>query len=207
MSAAALTRISGLVVVGLLIAGSVLLGDLMGAFGDPDRVFEEHYAESSNRFADIAGGYVLVLAALAFLVFSEGLRAQLRDDAAQELPLSLAAATGVLFSASLIAAAAALSAVSLSITFGESFGDDRPFNSGYAMVPQVGSVLVIVAAPLAASAHICTVVIAGRTRLSLTARAVSLFCAVALLFSVLYLPLFALPVWILFMSFRRGSQP
>jgi hypothetical protein len=91
--------------------------------------------------------------------------------------------------------------VSLSVTFGESFDDERPFSSAYAMVPQVGSMLVIIAAPLVAAFHIAATALAGGRRLSPLVRAVSVVCSFLLLFSVLYIPLLALPVWVLVVSF------
>jgi hypothetical protein len=195
MSSVSLRRASGSAFVGLIIVSAVMYGDLMGAFGDPDHVFAEHYASEANRRNDIIGAYLLAFAGLAFLVFSRTFGARAEDAPAAIWP-HIAAAVGALFSGLLITAAAALSAVSLSIVFGEGFGDERPFNSGYAIVPQLGTVLLVVAAPLAAAAFILAVTFA-RPGLSAVDMVFGLACAVALVFGVLYIPLLALPVWVL----------
>jgi hypothetical protein len=196
-------RISGVVFVVLLLASTAMFGELMGAFGDPDHVFEEYYSHEANRRRDVAGAYLLVACSVAFLVFSNSLAAQL--GRAQSLA-PMVSGSAIVFSALLAVAACLLGAVSLSITFGESFDDQRPFNSAYAMVPQAGSMLVIVAAPLVAAFHIAVVGLAGKQRLSPPVRTVSFVCSFLLLFSVLYLPQLALPAWVLVASFALRSE-
>jgi hypothetical protein len=172
----------------------------MGAFGDPDRVFEEYYASASNRRGDVAGAYVLTAAGISFLVYSSAEQASIRGG--NVITARLSTASAVVFAALLVIAAAALSAVSFSIAFGESFGDERPFSSAYAIVPQLGAVLLVAVAPLVASLHMVATVLAGRGHFSTVVTVTSLVCAIALLFSVLYIPLLALPVWVLVTAFR-----
>lgn len=206
LSATSLIRLSGLAFIGLLIASTAMFGELLGAFGDPDHVFEEYYARAANRRGDVAGAYLLSLTGIAFLVFTSALQTQLLDGQAATNLRRLAGASGVIFTALLIASAAVLSTVSFSIAFGESFGDERPFNSGYAMMPQLGAVLLVVVAPLLAALHIATFTFAVRRSLPPLVKVVSGLCAFALLFSVLYLPLMALPAWVLLMSLTAPSR-
>jgi hypothetical protein len=206
MSDRVLIRLSGSAFVLLLLASGALFGELLGAFGDPDSVFEDHYASAANRRGDIAGAYVLAFTGIAFLVFSSRLQADLTSGTSEAMLSRLASASAIVFSALLIVSAAALSAVSFSISFGEAFGDDRPFNSGYALMPQLGAVLLVIVAPLVAASYIVAFSLAAREHLSSLVMAVSLFCALVLLFSVLYLPLLALPVWVLVMAFKAPAR-
>jgi hypothetical protein len=186
---------SGLLFVVLLLVASVCLGELLGAFGDPDDVFEEHFSTPSARALDIVGGYLLTMAGISFAVFVA--THSRREALGRGMADAIAYVLGLLFSALVVGAAACLMTVSLSIVYGEAFGDDRPFNAAYAIVPQIGCVLFVITAPLAAAGHILATAIASRGEAPRLLTALGIVCAFALLFSVLYLPLFALPLWVL----------
>jgi hypothetical protein len=128
---------SGLLFVVLLLVASACLGELLGAFGDPDDVIEEHFSTPSARALDIVGGYLLTLAGISFAVFAA--THSRREALGRGIADAIAYVLGLLFSALIVGAAACLMTVSLSIVYGEAFGDDRPFNAAYAMVPQSGA--------------------------------------------------------------------
>jgi hypothetical protein len=192
--------LGGLAFVLLLGASAVMLGELAGAFGDPDHVFADYYSKASNRWGDIAGGYLLTFAGVAFLVFAGGMEERLRQASGDSSAGRFARSSGTLFAALVIVSAAAWMTVSLSVNFGEGFGDERPFSSGYAMMPQLGAVVIMVIAPIAASAHILAVTLAFRRLVPAFVTVTGYVCAAALLLSVLYIPFVALPVWVLIVS-------
>ena len=77
MSDVRVLRLSAVGFLVLLIAASASFGELMGAFGDPDHVFEDYYSKSANHRQDVAGAYLLTLTGIAFLIFSVRLTALL----------------------------------------------------------------------------------------------------------------------------------
>jgi hypothetical protein len=181
----------------LLLAGSACLGELLGAFGDNDHVFEAHFGDPTARVLDIAGGYLLTLAGISFAVFAVSCSRPVQVSGLDSMLLGTAQATGLLFSALLIVAASVLMTVSLSIVIGEAYGDPRSFNPAYAMIPQAGCALAVVVAPIAAAAHIASHTAARRHSAPRALTILGAVCATALLFSILYLPLLALPLWVL----------
>lgn len=70
-----LATVTGGVFVIAFSVGLGLLGDEIGAFGDSDRAFVEHFSTGSQRAADIAGSFMLMAAASAFMSTSQLVRA------------------------------------------------------------------------------------------------------------------------------------
>lgn len=178
----------------LFVAAGVFLGEILGALGDPDPVFVEHYASGENRTGDIIGCSLLILAGALFLVFVAAMRQNLGTGG---LASDLFTLAGVAFVALWLVASGLLIATPLAISFGEGFGDSGQFDGGHASVlPQAGIVVLLVCAlPMAALA------IGSLTAASPTAVLprwhgwLSLLCAVGLLFAFSYMTMPAMPLW------------
>jgi hypothetical protein len=135
--------IGGFVFVVGFSVGILLLGELLGQFGDPDDTFIAYYAEEGNRWRDIIGGVLLVVAGLGLLVFLDGVTRRLRS-AGGGPALDLALLSGVVSVVLLMTAAAMLAAVSAAQAFGRLFGDDALTNPSVALAPQIGYLLLAV---------------------------------------------------------------
>jgi hypothetical protein len=147
------TRAGSVFVVLFAAAFVVSVGDLVGSFADPDRVFVDRFADGDNRIKDIAGSYFLALAGLAFVWFAHALSHHAKDNRAALLITGSAAAGGM------IVAAAAWGTVPMSLWFG-SLVDDPGLQEGQAVLPQFGYVALALGGMLPAAAFIALV---GRT--------------------------------------------
>lgn len=195
--------ISGAAFVVFFVTALVMLGDQLGSVGDPDRQFISYHADVGNRAQDIAGAYLLIGAAVAFLAFMTHIYALLRrTDDASILPI-VALASGVALVVMLVAAAAALSAVSVSLAFADVFGEE-PHQFGpdvSRLATQLGFLSLVFGMLLASST-------VAATSLSAMKSAVfprwliwlGLVAAVVLLFSFFFLPVVALLIWVLVVS-------
>jgi hypothetical protein len=89
-------------------------------------------------------------------------------------------------------------ATPLAISFGQMFDDTGQFAGGHAAVlPQAATVMLIVPCMVTLALAIAALSFAARESATLPRwhTWVSALCAVALVFSVFFMPLFALPVW------------
>jgi len=120
------------------LVGLVLVGELAGSVGEPDRVFEAHFASESQRAADMAGAALLVLAAIAFSVFTALLPRRGNPIGADEpVAAVVLRASGTLAAVGLLVAAVSFATVPASLWFGDLF-DDSALGTGQAVVPQFG---------------------------------------------------------------------
>jgi hypothetical protein len=139
----------------LLFLGSVvLLGDILGSFGDPDDVFVEHYASSTGRLKDIIGSVLLVPLGGLFVWHVSLVRRSFAMQRWAAVDWPLLASTGFAFA--LVIAAAAFATVPLVTEFGNLFDERHPRFEGAETVvlAQFGYVLVFGAGGMAAAAAI-----------------------------------------------------
>jgi hypothetical protein len=179
----------------LFVAGSVVLGEIAGALGDPDPVFAEHYASGENRAGDIIGCSILVVASALFLVFVAAMRQDLHGGG---IASDLFTLGGVAFVALWLVAVGLLMATPLAIIFGQGFDDTGQFDGGHASVlPQAGMVVLLVCALPMAALTIGSLAAASRSAdvLPRWHGWVSLLCAVGLLFAFSYMTMPAMPLW------------
>ena len=142
---------SGAVFVVLFVAAFVLsLGDLLGTFADPDRVFVQRFTDAGNRTRDLAGSYLLALAGLTFVWFASALS---KEAESWRTPLVVA---GSMTAGGMVLAAVAFATVPMSIWFG-SLVDDPGLQQGQAVLPQFGYVALAMGAMLPASVFIVVV--------------------------------------------------
>ena len=121
----------GSVFVVLFVGSSVLLGDLVGSFADPDAQFVTLFSAAGNRIGYIVGSVLLVLAGLAFVWFAHALSC---ETGARRAPMLI---TGATAGSGMIVAALAFATVPLSLQFGSAVGDPG-LQTGQAVLPQLG---------------------------------------------------------------------
>ena len=180
---------AGVVFVVLFAAAFALsVGDLVGAFADPDRVFVDRFEDGGNRARDVAGSYLLALAGLAFVWFAHALSREANSRSPLLITASVAAG-------GMIVAAVAFATVPLSLWFG-SLVDDPGLQEGQAVLPQFGYVALAMGAMLPAAAFI---VLVARTP-GLVPRWLSIasypVAALVAFTALLFMPLFVFVAWV-----------
>ncbi|HUF96613.1 MAG TPA: hypothetical protein VMM60_00700 [Ilumatobacter sp.] len=147
----------GLFVVAFVV-GLALLSDELGAFGDSDGTFVEHFSSGSQRGADIAGSVALAGAAAAFVHFTHLIASRQSKALDRSSHSDLVRAAGMLTGAFMFVAALALVTVPLSISLGEYFDEDGgALGEGQAVLPQFGFVVLVFGAMIPAAVTIMAV--------------------------------------------------
>jgi hypothetical protein len=194
---------SGFLFVALFVGAVMVSGEQLGSVGDPDQQFVSYFDDTSNRARDIAGAYVLAAAGLTFVVFLAHMYSTLRARSGQTaLPL-IALGAGLVFVALLLAATAALSAVSTSMAYADLFGEEQhQFGPDVLRLATQLGFMLLVFAMWGAAACIAAISLAARSAGIFTAWLAGLgfVAAFALLFSFFFLPAVALPIWVLAVS-------
>jgi hypothetical protein len=204
------TAASGFLFAVLFVVAMALLGEQLGSVGDPDRQFRSYVANESNRARDIAGAYVLVAAGIAFMLFSARASTLLAGDRDHQVARHVAFGAGIAVTGLVIAAAAALSAVSTSLSYAAMFDEERhEFGPDVTrLATQLGFMLLVLAMWAAAT---CIVALAYLARtaagLPVLLFAVSLAAALALLLSFFVLPAAALPLWTVLLAIWLLGMP
>ena len=199
--------LSGIIFVVLLIVGGGLLLDSPES-KDPDAVWLNYLNDDSNLVQNLIGAYILLVAAFAFVIFLVVLARNLRlASSGDDILPAIAFVGGVLFVASLLAAIAGLAAVPANIKF----GDDAPIPSpDFAKnIQAVGFVALLIGGAFSAFVMIvATSVIILRTHLFAEWVAMLGFlAAILLIFAALFIPLIALPIWVLVVSGALARRP
>jgi hypothetical protein len=151
--------VAAAVFVVAFVVGLALVGELAGSVGETDETFVELFSNDSRRLGGIVGSFLLVVAALAFLYFTQLLVASARRSD-QEVGWAFVSATGMLAVGGLIVAAAAFLTVPLSINFGNLYGDPA-FGEGQAVIPQFGFAALTVGVMWPAAVMITTIALLG----------------------------------------------
>jgi hypothetical protein len=163
-----------------------------------DAKFTAWYSDSGNRTVALVGAYLLVVAALTFLAFVAGLQERLRP-AREGFPVGyrLIGWTGQLTAVLFIVGAMQFVGIIGNISFG-----DTPVPQADLLRQNIGYPFVFVAGALVAAALIAvTATLAGRTGLFRTWHVwASYVLAVVLVFAMIFLPMAALPIWVLGVS-------
>jgi hypothetical protein len=150
-----LMTVTGGVFVVTFGVGLGLLGPEIGAFGDSDRAFVEHFSTGSQRAADIAGSFLLLAAAAAFAYFTHLIASIKTSDFNQSTGSGMVRTTGILSAIFMSVAALALLTVPLSISMGEFFDEEgKAFQQGQAVLPQFGYVTLVFGAMIPAAVTI-----------------------------------------------------
>lgn len=200
--------IAGIVFVVLLIVGLVLIADIPDA-SESDQEIADYLADSDKHVLNIVGLYLWTLAGASFLWFVASLRGALRQAEGEPGTLSgLAFGAGVVFTALLMASGAAIAAVAGAIELGESTDPAPDF---VRMLPQLGFGMLLIGGGFAAIVLVLsTSILALQTGVLPRWLAwLGFAAAVVLLFSFVFIPLIALPIWVLAVSvvwLTRGGE-
>jgi MFS family permease len=174
---------------------------------DSDAQILSWYADHGHRIGVIIGAFVLAFCGLFLLWFASGLRQRLRLAEGPEGRLAnVALGGGVLLVALLWVGAAALAAVPA----GQSIGGTPLSNADVArFFPSLGFGSILIFAMFGAIALIdATSVVIMRTGVLPRWLAwLGFVCGVVLLFGAVFLPVIALPVWLIASSIVLFRQP
>jgi MFS family permease len=203
------TPIAGIAATVTFIVGVLMVGNSPEGSDSNAKVLA-WYADRGHRTGVIIGAYVLMFFGLFLLWFAAGLRQRLRTAVGEDGRLANVALGGAVLCIALVwGGALALAA----IPAGEAFGSEPAItNSDLArFLPQVGFGAILVGGMFGAIAMIDAASVVG-LRTGLFPRWLvwlGFVCGVVLLFGAFFLPLIALPVWLIGMSvvlFRRPEE-
>jgi hypothetical protein len=175
---------------------------------DTDAEVLAFYAKHSHRLGIIIGAFILAFCGLFFLWFASGLRQRLR---AAEGPggrlANVALGGGVLFVAMLWVGAATLAAIPAE----QSFGGGPPLKVAdlARFLPSAGFGTILVFGAFGAIALIdaASIVIMRTGILPKWLAWLGFVAAIVLLFGVVFLPMIALPIWLLAASVALFQLP
>jgi hypothetical protein len=203
-------RLNGVIFVALFtLALTAMLGDLVGAFADSAESFTAYFDTSAGRLRHALGAYLLVASGLAFLGFAVHASAGFVDVPEAKADVRMVGLVAAVFVALVGLAAAALATVSLSVGFGQIFGDPG-IQDGQELLPQLGYVILAVPAALSAAFAIWLLARLG-SRTARWPRGVTTagyVVALLQLLSFYTLPMLLLPLWVVAasISFREPSD-
>ena len=201
------TPVAGVLAAVTFVAG-VICASASPDTSDSDAKVLAWYADHGHRVTNIVGAYLLAFFGLFLLWFASGLRQRLRAAEGPGGRLSSVALGGAILCVGMVwVGAAAIVAISGGKSFG---GVAGPQNADLVrFLPQVGYPAILVFAMFGAIAMIdATSVVAMRTGILPRWLAwLGFLCTVVLLFAVVFLPMIALPIWLLAASFVLFKLP
>jgi hypothetical protein len=197
---------------GLLAAITFVVGLAMSANSpdnsDPDAKIISWYADHGHRVGVVVGAFVLAFCGLFLLWFASGLRQRLRVAEGPEGRLAnVALGGGVLLVAMLWVGSAALAAIPAGVSIGGSKAlTDADLGR---FLPSIGFGSILIFAMFGAIALIdATAVVIMRTGVLPRWFAwLGFVCGVVLLFGAVFLPVIALPIWLIAASVVLYRQP
>jgi hypothetical protein len=190
--------VAGVIFVVLLVVGIIMTTEVIPEDDDPDAEFIETYDDSSNRVQQIVGAYILAGAGLSFLWFLNHLRRRLSLAPGSEWLGGLMAGSGVVFVGLLFAGTTAIVMISGSLEFGEmNIEDIDP--SLMRVIPQLGFGMILLFGGLAAALCVFAAswAILRNAALPQWLGWLGFLAAIALIFAVIFIPMIALPIWVL----------
>lgn len=196
--------IAGLAFIALLIVGLVLM-DSPGSEAS-DQEIASYLADDDKQVVNIIGMYVWAVAGVAFLWFSSHLYGTLGKAENGNGTLSrLGFAGGIGFAACLFVAGAALNVVPAAIQFGDATDPGADF---VRFLPSIGWATLLIGGAFAAIAQIAaTSIVSLRTGAFPAWLAwLGFLACVALLGSAIFMPMVALPIWVLAVSIVLFTQ-
>jgi hypothetical protein len=191
--------ISGIVFVVLMVAGSILVGDVPGADA-PEQEIADYLADSDNHTRNIIGAYLWAVGALAFLWFLTRLRSDLRRAEGGTGALSnLVFGAGVAFTAVWMVSAAALASVAYAIELRDAPISDPDL---VRVLPPMGGLLLLLGGGFAGLLLVlgASVAIFQTGVFPRWLAWLGIVAAIVLLFDVIYLNIFPFWVWVFIAS-------
>jgi len=201
------TPIAGVLAAVTFVVGLILVSNSPDN-NDTDAQVVAWYADHGHRLSVLIGAYFLAFCGLFLLWFASGLRQRLRAAEGPGGRLANVALGGaILFVGMLWVGAAALAA----IPGAESLGDSTPLRVAdiARFVPSIGFGAILLFGAFGAIALIdATSIVAMRSgSLPNWFAWLGFVAAVVLLFAVIFLPMIALPIWLLAASYVFFRQP
>jgi hypothetical protein len=188
-------------VAGVLAAVTFVVGLLFASdspdTSDPDAKVLAWYADHGHRVGILVGGFLLAFCGLFFLWFAAGLRQRLRAAEGPGGRLSTVAFGGaVVFVAMLGAGAAALAAIPAEQSFGSGPALHTADLARFLPSAGFGAILVFGAFGAIALIDATSIVILRTGILPRWLAWLGFVAAVVLLFGVVFVPMIALPIWL-----------
>lgn len=199
--------LTGIAFVALFVVG-VLVMDLPMSDAS-DGAITEFYADSNNRAMVCIGAFLFALGGIALLLFANRVRSVILD--AEGGRPSIATATfagGIVLATTVFGGASAFAAIPVSMELGDA---PAPSAEVARWIQAFGATLVMFSGALAASLMILTTAIAS-FRFGIFAawfNWLSVVCGIVVIFSVFWIPLIALGVWMVaaaVLLFQRKSS-
>lgn len=185
---------------------SFVAGQLLAAPGLPDSdaplaEWADWVNDDGNGAVALLSAYLIVIASLTFVVFAVGVSRRIRaaQSAADSTTASLASGLAVMSAVLLTAGAVAVNSAPIQYLF----DDKLPAPTEVApivLLQSVGYGLGLVGGLLAAAAFIAVSTWALRGSVPSWFTVVGYVCAVVLLGGVVFIPMVALPIWVLIAS-------
>lgn len=200
------TMLTGIAFAVCFVAGMILAGATPESDA-ADAEWTEWFSDSGNRVGALASMALLVIASLTFVVFLTGLCHRLRSTRADnEGPTQVAWGAGLLFAAVIALAGVTANSMSGAVELGDI---PIPAPDVLRAIEQVGFGMGLVVAPLFAALAVAAASLAARPLAVLPRWLViaGYVAAVLLIFSTLFIPLVALPLWALAVAIWVGRHP
>ncbi|HZP25959.1 MAG TPA: hypothetical protein VFB90_02830 [Dehalococcoidia bacterium] len=198
--------ISGILFAILFVVGTMLAADQPDS-GDPDADWLSYFNDDGRLLRNLIGGYLWVVSALLFIVFLVVLVRHLRQvSRGDDVPAGIVLVSGGVFVTMLLVGAFAVVAVPAGIKFGDTPVPSPDFGR---MLPQIGFGALLVGGGFSALLLIATTSwVILRTHMLATWIAVLGFvAAIILIFGALFIPMIALPIWMLVISGALLRRP
>ena len=197
--------LSGIAFAVLFVVG-ILLGSDSPDSDAPDAEWVAWFDDSGNRTLQCVSLFLMVLAALAFVVFITGLVRRLRaESTVHDGAAQVAHGAGLLLSAAIAIGGVAINQISGAIEFG-----DLPTPSADILrtAEQLGYGIVLVVGGWCAALTVAAASIAARgtTVLPRWLATAGFVAAVILVFSVIFIPMAVLPLWVLAVAIAVGRR-
>jgi hypothetical protein len=196
--------IAGIVFVVLLLVG-IFMRDTPDS-GASAQEWASYFSDGGNRTQVLISAYLMVLSSLAFIVFLWALMPEFGEPGGLAgVLLRIALASGMAFAMLLMVGAIALASVAGSVSFGDAPVPDGDFARQF---EQLGFGLILLGGGLAAALSIATLSWAAMIEAAWPRWLVIIgfIAAIALLFSVVLIPLIALPIWVLVVAIELLAQ-
>ncbi|HUF53585.1 MAG TPA: hypothetical protein VMR52_07410 [Dehalococcoidia bacterium] len=186
-----------------------LLGDLLGAFGDPDHVFVEHFADTGNRAPTLVGSVLLILGGLLFLPFATRLSGRLFDS--DSPAANTVRSLGAVAVALVCVAASLLMTVDLSRFYADIFDEELQPIAGdnVSIAPQIGYIVLLLAAAYIFAAIVGTISVARLASAGMgdIGGWLGVIVACLSLLSPMVMPFVLLPLWVIAWSVALWRTP
>ncbi len=187
--------VTGILFVILMFLGAGLMN--LPNTDDPDREIRVFYTDSGDRVQAIIGGHILAIAGVVLLVFVNRLRSIIQDaEGGRPLLATGVFGAGIAFGTIFIVSADTFIALPLGLELGNE--RQAPSAELALILPDLGFTLIVMSMFPAILMILTTTLASFRYSIFPSwFNWLSVVCAIALIFSAVFLPLIALPIWLI----------